>query len=203
MSIVCAGPDGLDAAARALITDGVVVLPTDTVYGVAVRADHPDAADVLAAAKGRPPQQAIAVLVADVAQAEQFAILDDRALALVASFWPGPLTLVVPRRAEVTWQLGRPDSTIGVRCPDAVFIAELARRVGPMAVTSANRHGRATPPDAPTAAAGLEGTIDLVVDGGPCVGRASTVVDLVADSYAVLRAGAVSAAALAAVLGSS
>lgn len=196
MTVVAAGPETVDAVAQVLLDDGIAVLPTDTVYGVAVRADHPTAAATLAAAKGRPEQQAIAVLVGSVEVVTAFARPDDRARALAARFWPGPLTLVLPRRPDVDWQLGSPADTVGVRVPDAGFLASVIDRTGPLAVTSANRHGQPTPADAAGAGAGLVGPIDVVADGGRCAGVASTVVDLAAGSALVRREGALTEAVI-------
>ena len=181
----------LDAAAAALRDGGAVVLPTDTVYGLAAL---PGREELLHELKDRPAAMPIAVLVADVEQAETIAVLDDRARRLAAAFWPGPLTLVL---APVEG-----DATIGVRCPDHDFLRALVARVGPLPTTSANRHGEPTPPTAAEAAAALSGVPALVVDGGPCGGVASTVVDVSDPGRppVVLREGALPSAAVDAAL---
>lgn len=173
-------PAALDAAEVALRSGGVVVLPTDTVYGLAAL---PGREEALSALKGRPTSMPIAVLVADIDQAASLGVLDDSARRLADRFWPGPLTLVLPAREGA--------ATIGVRCPAHDFVRALAARVGPLPTTSANRHGEPTPATASDAAAALTGTPALVVDGGPCGDVASTVVDATTSPPTVLRVGAV------------
>ena len=168
---------------------GSVLLPTDTVYGLAVRADRPGAVDQLAALKDRAAEQPVAVLVASVQQAEAVGVLPDWARPVIERWWPGPLTLVLARRPGLAWDLGDPPDTVGVRLPDHDLVRGLAEVVGPLATTSANRHGEPTPPTAAEAVAALTGAPDLVVDGGPCVGPASTVVDATGPEPVVLRPG--------------
>lgn len=188
-AVAAGDPAALDRAVAALDAGGAVVLPTDTVYGLAARRGHEE---VLRALKGRPASVPIAVLVADLDQAGEIAELGPRARRLAAALWPGPLTIVVPARGG---------GTVGVRCPDHGFVRALAARVGPLPTTSANRHGEPTPPTAPEAAAALRGAPALVVDGGRCGEVASTVVDLTVDPPAILREGAVTRAAVATALG--
>jgi L-threonylcarbamoyladenylate synthase len=185
--------DALDRAAAALAEGAPVVLPTDTVYGVAVAARVPGATARLFLVKDRPPEAALPVLVADAEQARSLAgELTPAAERLMAAFWPGGLTLVVPRRPGLGLELGgADDSTIGLRLPDHPVPRALAARVGPLAATSANRHGHATPPDAPGVAGELGAAVDLVLDGGPCEGSASTVVSVTSDGVTVLREGRV------------
>jgi tRNA threonylcarbamoyl adenosine modification protein (Sua5/YciO/YrdC/YwlC family) len=173
---------------------GSVVLPTDTVYGVAVRADLPGAVQVLARLKERADEQPVAVLLASTSQVDQLAELPDWARPLTERWWPGPLTLVLRRRPGLAWDLGEPAATVGVRVPDHDLVRSLAAFVGPLATTSANRHGQATPPTAKAAAAALTEPPDLVVDGGECAGRASTVVDATGDEPVVLREGPITEA---------
>ena len=191
-------------AVGVLQAGGTVVLPTDTVYGVGAAASIPEATRVLFALKDRSDAQPLAVLVADTAQALE--LVDPAAIgadgfapaqAWMGRWWPGPLTLVLPR-SEVARGLelgGRPD-TVGVRCPDSAFVRALAAQVGPIATTSANRHGEPTATEAGAAAASLDGLVDLVVDGGPSGTVASTVVDVCGPTPKVLREGTVSAADL-------
>jgi tRNA threonylcarbamoyl adenosine modification protein (Sua5/YciO/YrdC/YwlC family) len=177
----------VDAAERALRADGVVLLPTDTVYGIAALPDSAAAMAQLYALKGRPASVPIAILVASRAQAEQLAAtVSGPAARVMDAFWPGPLTVVVAAH-DADGRGGRP--TVGVRCPAHEFVQELARRTGPLAVTSANRHGEATPVDAYDAAKALDGEVALIVDGGPCDGTASTVIDGTDPALPVLRQG--------------
>ncbi|HET9557273.1 MAG TPA: L-threonylcarbamoyladenylate synthase, partial [Actinomycetota bacterium] len=183
-------PDPVPSAAIATLrAGGAVVVPTDTVYGVAVRADLPGAADRLAELKDRAAEQPVAVLVGSIEQADAVGVLSVDARRLAERWWPGPLTLVLPRRPGLDWDLGEPADTVGVRVPDHELVRGLASAVGPLATTSANRHGEPTPPTAASAAAVLTGPPDLVVDGGRCEGAASTVVDATGPGLVVLRAG--------------
>jgi tRNA threonylcarbamoyl adenosine modification protein (Sua5/YciO/YrdC/YwlC family) len=187
------GSESLERAVASLNRDEVVVVPTDTVYGLAARADSPTATDRLFALKGRAPDVPLAVLVADVEQAAD--LLDEIppwAAELVATHWPGPLTIVGRQAAGIDLAIGATDSTVGVRCPDHGFVRALARRIGPLAVTSANRHREPTPPTARGVAAHLGiGADHVVVDGGRCDGEPSTVVDITGAAPVVLRAGPV------------
>ncbi len=192
--------EGIDEVVEVLRAGGAVVLPTDTVYGLAVRADRPGAVDALAAIKDRAAEQPVAVLVATARQAEQVGELPDWARPLAERWWPGPLTLVLRRREGLAWDLGEPAATVGVRVPDHELVRALAAAVGPLATTSANRHGRPTPPGAKEAAAALAVPPDLVIDGGDCTGAASTVVDATGDGLVVLREGPITEAGLRAVV---
>lgn len=188
----------VDETVAALERGGVVLLPTDTVYGLAAL---PTAAglDRIFELKDRPAQRAVAVLVASRAQAEEVAVVGAADAALMAEFWPGPLTLVLPRR-EPDAPFGAADGTIGVRSPARALVRAVAERVGPLAVTSANRSGEPTEIDAMGAARSLVGAADLIVDGGPCDGVASTVarIEGTLDDpvVTVFREGPLSAAAL-------
>lgn len=188
--VAAADEAGIERAVTVLAEGGTVVLPTDTVYGLAAL---PARADRLAVLKGRPADMPVAVLVARVADA--WALTAEPrapgAEALAAELWPGPLTLVLP---------GRAGGTVGVRCPDHALVQALAARVGPIATTSANRHGRPTPATAAEAAAQLLEPADLVLDGGRCGGVPSTVVDLAGSEPVVRREGAVPASTVAALL---
>lgn len=193
---VGAGADtavAVDRAAEVLRAGGSVVLPTDTVYGLAALPSVPGATDRLFALKDRSARQPLAVLVADVDQALQLVTTPDPTVSRwMARLWPGPLTLVLRRAASADGlRLGGDDATIGVRCPAHDVVRAIAARVGPLATTSANRSGEPTPTTAGAAAASLAGPVDLVVDGGPAGTVASTVVDATGHTWQVLRAGAV------------
>ena len=188
------------AAARAAALDefrsgGLVVLPTETVYGLAVLPSGPRAVDVMFRRKGRADNRPVAVLVADVDQARTLVEPGPAFELLAAAFWPGPLTVVTTRGVGFSARLGGDQATVGVRCPDHELVRALAAEVGPLAVTSANRSGRPTEADARSAAEALGGDL-LVLDGGPCTGAPSTVVDVLADPARVLRAGSIGREAL-------
>ena len=186
-------PASLDRAVEVLRAGGTVVLPTDTVYGLAALPCVPGATDQLVTLKARSVAQPFAVLVADVAQAQSLiGPPADHVAAWMAALWPGPLTLVLRRSAEaLNLVLGGDPHTIGVRCPDHAFVRELAAMVGPIATTSANRHGEPTPTSARAAAAALTGPVGLVVDGGMAGTIASTVVDATSETWRILRLGAI------------
>ncbi len=172
-----------------------VALATDTVYGLVARADDPGAVARLFELKARPPQRQIAVLVADVVQAETLVRLSVRARRLAEHYWPGPLTLVADRVPTAPAHLGD-GTTIGVRCPDDDIGRALAA-LGALAATSANRHGSDTPTTAAEVARHLP-EVDLVIDGGRRHGAASTVVDVSGAVPVVLRPGPVTAAEITA-----
>lgn len=184
----------VEAAVEALLAGRVVVLPTDTVYGVAAATAVPGSTAALFEVKRRPVDVALPVLCADEAQARSLAgPLPPGAEVLMARAWPGPLTLVVPRRPELALDLGGPDdATIGLRVPAADIAREIAQRVGPLACTSANRHGRPTPVTATEAGAALGPEVAVVVDGGRCEGLPSTVVGWTGEVHRILRPGALS-----------
>lgn len=184
--------DVVDAVVDAVRRGGVVVLPTDTVYGLAVDPRLPGATGALFSLKGRPDDTPIAVLVASVDQARLLADpVPAYASRLMATHWPGALTLVLPRRRGVGLDLGPPPTTVGVRCPDAPLVRAVADRIGPLATTSANRHREPTPASAAEVAALFGDRVALVVDGGRREGRASTVVDCTGRTPVVLREGEV------------
>jgi tRNA threonylcarbamoyl adenosine modification protein (Sua5/YciO/YrdC/YwlC family) len=176
----------LEAAERALRAKGVIVLPTDTVYGLAALPGSARAVDALYALKDRPASMPIAMLVASREQVSSLAgTVSASAERLMDAFWPGPLTIVLAARG------GHGPATVGLRSPDHDFVRALARRVGPLAVTSANRHGELPPASALDAARSLTGEVALVIDGGPCEGLASTVVDATDPTLPLLREGSI------------
>lgn len=176
---------GIAEAARILESGGLVAVPTETVYGLAARADSAEAVAKIYAAKGRPDFNPLIVHVAGLEQAERYADFSPEAVALAAAHWPGPLTLVVPRRAEAglaeAVTAGLP--TIALRAPaHPVMQALLAAVDFPLAAPSANRSGFISPTSADHILASLDGRIDLVLDGGPTsAGVESTIVAVRAD----------------------
>jgi tRNA threonylcarbamoyl adenosine modification protein (Sua5/YciO/YrdC/YwlC family) len=190
-------PGALVVAAEALRQGSVVAIPTDTVYGLAVAPDRPGAVERLFALKGRPRDVPLPVLVGSWAQVGSVAgCLAFAAEHLAGRFWPGPLTLVVPRADGFTVDLGGPPSahgTVGVRWPDHPVVTHLCRQLGPLAVTSANRHGSPPAHTAEQVTAALSEAREplVVVDGGRCDGEPSTVVECVGRTTRCLRQGAV------------
>jgi L-threonylcarbamoyladenylate synthase len=193
----------VEEAIDALVAGLPVVLPTDTVYGVAVDPQRAGATDRLFEIKERPVDAALPVLAASREQA--FSLADevpDAAKELAEAFWPGGLTLVIPRRRDLTFDLGGRDAaTIGVRVPNHAVPQLVATNVGPIAATSANLHGRPTPETADGVIAELGDRVPIVVDGGRCAGAASTVVACTGDDIAILREGRISREAIEDALG--
>jgi tRNA threonylcarbamoyl adenosine modification protein (Sua5/YciO/YrdC/YwlC family) len=191
---VSPGPDPIEAAARAALDGRLVVVPTDTVYGIGTRPDDPSATARLFDAKGRPRDLELPVLVPSTEAARRIAVFDHRAEVLALHFWAGALTIVLPRSEPArSWDLGGDPATIGVRMPhDPLALAVLAR-TGPLAVTSANRSGAPTPATCDELRATFGAAVDVYLCAPePLGGSASTVVDLLHDAPRVLRRGAVS-----------
>lgn len=187
-----ADPDAVDVVVATLGEGLVVALPTDTVYGLAADPARPGATDRLFAAKERPRNVELPVLVADEAQARSLVDgITPGAARLMTRWWPGPLTLVLRRRAGLAWDLGESRLTIGVRCPDHAFVRAVCAAFGPIATTSANRHGGAPLTDASAVTSELGAGVGLIVDGGTCDRSPSTVVDATGEVLRLLRAGAV------------
>ena len=185
--------DPIQEAAQAARRGSLIVVPTDTVYGIGTRPDQPSATSRLFDAKDRPRELTLPVLVPSAAAAREVAVFDDRAEALALRFWAGPLTLVLPRtRESAGWALGGDPATIGVRMPHHPLALAVLARTGPLAVTSANRSGEPTP----VTCAGVERVFGERVDvylcqDEPLEGAASTVVDLAHGPARVLRVGSV------------
>lgn len=186
------GEDLLGTLADVLGAGHVIALPTDTVYGLAVSLAAPGATAALFEAKRRPGSVALAVLVADVDQAESLATLSAPALAVARQWWPGPLTLVLPRRdRHVAADLGGDGRTVGLRVPAHPVARGLCSALGPLVTTSANLHGEPPSELAEDIVAALRGAVRLVLDGGRCGGVPSTVVDFTGARPRCLRAGGV------------
>jgi L-threonylcarbamoyladenylate synthase len=190
-------PVALDLALRALENGELVVIPTDTVYGLAARPDRPGALDAVFAAKGRPAGLALPVLVAGTDQARRLGVLTVPAEQLAAAFWPGALTLVLHRQAGFGAALGGDGATVGVRMPAHLQVLRLLEAAGPLAVTSANRSGQPTPATAAEIAEVFGRAVAVYLDGGPSPGSVpSTVVSFVSGEPVVLREGALPSAEL-------
>jgi L-threonylcarbamoyladenylate synthase len=195
--------DPLDAA-RILAGGGVVAFPTETVYGLGAHAELPAAVRRVFAIKGRPAGHPLIVHGADASVLDRYArAVTPEARALADRFWPGPLTLVVPRAATVPDVVTGGRETVGLRVPaqpDAHMMLQ-ALDAG-VAAPSANLFGRTSPTSAAHVLEDLGGQVDLILDGGPCtVGLESTILDLSAEPPTILRSGGVSAEALEQVLG--
>jgi L-threonylcarbamoyladenylate synthase len=194
--------DALRRAVQVLQAGGLIAFPTDTVYGVAALAWDEGAVKRLYEAKERPAQKAIPLLISDAGQLSRVATLPPQFVALPARFWPGGLTLVLPKTAIVPEAVSAGPS-VAVRVPDLPLARDLIRRAGgALAVTSANVSGRPSPVTAQEVEAQLGGRIALILDGGPCrEGVPSTVLDCSVQPPALLRRGAISEADLRAAIG--
>ena len=183
----------VEEAIGAALRGELIVLPTDTVYGIGTRPDVPEATAALFAAKGRPRDLELPVLVPSPGSAADVARLDDRAHRLADALWPGALTLVLARTAESRpWDLGGDPETVGVRVPHHPLAVAVLAGTGPLAVTSANRSGEPTP----AGCADLEEVFGDAVsvylcEETPLTGTASTVVDLAHGAPAILREGSI------------
>ena len=184
---------GIANAALAVQRGQLVVLPTDTVYGVGADAFSPDAVKRLLAAKGRGRDMPPPVLVSAATTLDALAVgVPSYARALVAELWPGPLTLVCRQQSSLQWDLGDTRGTVAVRMPDHEVALELLARTGPLAVSSANKTGMPAATDADAAEAMLGDVVEVLLDAGVSPGgEASTIVDVTGDVGRVLRLGAV------------
>lgn len=203
----CSNPDaraaGLTAAARAVKAGKLVVLPTDTVYGLGCDAFSSAAVRGLLAAKNRGPDMPVPVLVGSWTTIDGLVLgVPKAARDLIEAFWPGGLSLVLPHAPSLQWDLGSTRGTVMLRMPLHPVAIELLREVGPMAVSSANISGRPPAANADEAREQLADSVTVYLDGGPSGDPvASTIVDLTADTPRILREGAVSTAAVTEVLG--
>ncbi len=203
-----ADPAGIARAAAMLRSGGLVAVPTETVYGLAARADSAEAVAAIYRAKGRPDFNPLIVHVRDLEHAEELALPDERARALAAAFWPGALTMVLPLRAgapiAAAVTAGLP--TIALRCPAHPAMRALLAESGlALAAPSANASGGVSPTTAQHVVGSLGDRVPLVLDGGPCrAGIESTIVALRGDgSWQVLRPGPITQAQISAILGPS
>jgi L-threonylcarbamoyladenylate synthase len=186
--------EGLAAAAAAVLSGELVVLPTDTVYGVGADAFSPAAVTRLLAAKGRGREMPPPVLVGSVRAAT--ALVDDLGSYgqdLIDEFWPGGLTIVCRAARTLSWDLGETKGTVAVRMPEDPVALDLLRETGPMAVSSANLTGSPAASTAAEARDQFGDAVSVYLDGGPsAAGLASTIVDLTGDAPRLLRQGSIS-----------
>jgi len=179
---------------KVILSGGLVAVPTDTIYGLAGNGLDADAVAKIYEVKGRPAIKPLILLVPDLRVAETVcANIPESAQLLAKAFWPGALTLVLPRRDTVPDIVAAGGDTIGVRCPDHPKTLEFLRLAGvPAAAPSANISDMPSPRSAQDVLAYFDGKIDCVIDGGPCkIGVESTIVSLAAAPYKILRHGAI------------
>jgi L-threonylcarbamoyladenylate synthase len=189
--------DAIPRALEILNSGGLVAFPTDTVYGVGALVFDGKAVESIYTAKARPIEKAIPVLIGDPNDLEAVGDnIPDAARRLASRFWPGPLTILVPKRVDLPQSVSA-TSTVGVRVPDHEVARALLRAAGPLAVTSANISGGASPVTAQEVYEQLKGRIDLIMDGGKTPGGIpSTLVDCTSPELKVLREGPISLEAL-------
>lgn len=194
---------GLAAAASCVRGGRLVVMPTDTLYGLGCDAFDAAAVRTLLAVKGRGPSMPVPVLVGSWTTIDGLVLgVPRHARSLIEAFWPGGLSIVLPHAPSLVWDLGDTRGTVMLRMPLHPVALELLREVGPMAVSSANRSGQPPATTAAQARAQLGDEIAVYLDGGPCQDPVpSTIVDLTGDNPLVLREGAVSADQVSEVLG--
>ena len=190
-------PQAIPTAKSILDKGGLIAFPTDTIYGVAADPFNPEAIQRIYTAKERPDEKALPVLIGNLDQLENLVLfIDERLRRIANTFWPGTLTLILPKSARVPTDL-TPYPTIGVRMPNLAFTLALLNETGPLATTSANISGGPNPVDAASVMAQLGGRIDLILDGGPTPGpTASTVADLSGPEISILRQGPITLAEL-------
>ncbi len=203
----CRSPDNrgpaIDAAAAAVKSGRLVVMPTDTVYGIGADAFDSQAVAALLAAKGRGRDMPVGVLVGSWHTIDGLVYsVSESARELIRAFWPGALSLVVQQAPSLQWDLGDARGTVMLRMPLQPVAIELLRQTGPMAVSSANVSGQPPAATAEEARAQLGDLVDVYLDGGTAEQQAaSTILDLTGSQPRILRDGPVSAAAIADVLG--
>lgn len=195
--------EGLSAAAAAVRSSRLVVLPTDTVYGIGADAFDSGAVQALLRAKNRGPDMPVGVLVGSWSTVDGLVLgVPPQARALIEAFWPGDLSIVLPHAPSLQWNLGNSRGTVMLRMPLHPVALELLRDVGPMAVSSANVSGRSPASTVEDAREQLGDSVSVYLDGGSSgEAVASSIVDLTGDKPVVLREGAVAKAAIAEVLG--
>ncbi|MCP4141167.1 MAG: threonylcarbamoyl-AMP synthase [Chloroflexi bacterium] len=194
-------PNAISAALEFLRAGELIAFPTDTVYGVGTFAFNAEGATKIYAAKQRPPDKALPILLGEVSQIPLVAVdLPDSALKLAKAFWPGALTLIVPKHPDIPEEVSSLD-TVGIRIPDYDFTRALLNAAGPMAVTSANISGQVSPVDADEVYAQLSGSLPIILDGGRTAGNlSSTVIDCTKEEIVILREGPISLKEIKAVL---
>lgn len=183
-------PSAIDHAVDVLKHGGLVAFPTDTVYGLAALPFKGEYVEGLFSAKGRNNARAVAILIGDYPDLKRVVdLFDEQSLRLAHCFWPGPLTLVVPKLPTLPEALSQ-DETIGVRMPDHPVALALLRKIGPLAVTSANISGQDNANTAEEVDKQLNGRVHLILDGGRTSGGVpSTVVDCISTPLIILRQG--------------
>lgn len=185
--------EALEKSVFILNKGGLIVFPTDTVYGLAAKFDESDAIERIYQVKGRDQTKALAVLIANLDQIKIISPrISENATKLINYFWPGALTIILEKREDLKAPLSI-DNSIGIRIPDDSFVRQLSNRIGPLATTSANRSGFPSSTKVDEVLEQIGDQVDLIVDGGECEGGIpSSVVDCRSEEIKILRDGAIS-----------
>ncbi|UYG15969.1 L-threonylcarbamoyladenylate synthase [Brachybacterium huguangmaarense] len=193
----------LTAALDAVRAGKLIVLPTDTVYGIGADAFQPEAVQALLDAKGRGRDVPPPVLVGDPAVLMALAVdVPEYAERLAEEFWPGALTLILTAQPTLGWDLGETRGTVALRMPDEEVALELLRRTGPLAVSSANRHGKDAALTVLDAATQLGDSVEVYLDGGTArIGTSSTIIDTTVEPAEIVREGALTREEIVAAVG--
>lgn len=188
----------LKEAAGIILNDGLVVFPTETVYGLGGNALLSGAAKKIYSAKGRPSDNPLIIHVANPEDADKYAFVSEIYYELAKEFMPGPLTVIMPKRDCIPYSVTGGLETVAVRCPSHPIAHALIRECGvPIAAPSANISGRPSPTNAKYVIEDMEGRVDMIIDGGECdIGLESTIVSIDGDSLTLLRPGAITFDAL-------
>jgi L-threonylcarbamoyladenylate synthase len=182
--------DAIYKAVNVIKNGGVVVYPTDTVYGLGADALNPDAVQRVFKIKNRPKHLPLPVVVRDLTMARSLAAIDDQALRLIDAFWPGALTLILEKKSPVPLILTSGGPSVGLRMPNHLVPLMMLDLCGvPLVATSANKHGGTSPLLAEEAQQQLGSEVDLILDGGPAKGQPSTIIDLTKIPPLLLRRG--------------
>jgi L-threonylcarbamoyladenylate synthase len=183
----------LEQSVKVLNNGGLIVFPTDTVYGLASKFDQSEAIQRIYQVKGREQTKALPVLISNLDQIELISKgLSENAIKLARFYWPGALTVILEKREDLQVPLSM-DNSIGIRIPDDPFVRNLAEQVGPLATTSANLSGLPNTTNIDEVLKQIGDSVDLIVDGGECAGGIpSTVVDCRGEEIKILREGTIS-----------
>ncbi|QPK94497.1 threonylcarbamoyl-AMP synthase [Actinomyces sp. zg-332] len=182
----------IEQAVEAIKNDKLIVLPTDTVYGIGASPKKPENIESILQAKGRGKHKPPPVLVSGIDQAKQIAELDEKFIPLLQEFWPGPLTVVLSMKKSTDWDLSETNSTVALRMPDSEIALKILELAGPLAVTSANLTSCPPALNVQEAVQYFGDTVQAYVDGGASpLGVSSTIVDLTTTPIKILRLGVI------------
>jgi len=203
MTRIVDAKDGIDEGARILREGGLVVFPTETVYGLGANAFDEKAVEKIFKAKGRPQDNPLIVHISSLEQVKELAVdIPDAFYKLAQKFMPGPLTVILKKSDKVPYVVTAGGETVGIRMPKNPYTRELIAKSFPLAAPSANRSKHISPTTAQHVFEDLNGEVELILDDGPCeVGIESTVLDLTVDVPTILRPGAVTADMLLDIVG--